>query len=205
MDITIIDYEVGNKKSIQNLITRIGYSSNISSNHAQINRADKLILPGVGSFSYGIKNLIKNNLVDILRTKVLIDKTPILGICLGMQLFSDWSEEGDTAGLGWIPGDTIKFKNSDINSRHKIPHIGWNSLNIINSNSIMQNIDKNSLFYFAHSYHFKCSDKNCIVSTTQYSEKFVSSVQRENIFGTQFHPEKSHKFGIQILKNFIEL
>ena len=185
---------------------RIAARSVISSDKKIIENADKLILPGVGHFTRGIQNLRKKDLIEILTTKVLSDKTPILGICLGMQLFTETSEEGNVKGLGWIEAKTIRFNNSTGNNRaYKIPHIGWNNLQIKNESKLLNGINENSFFYFVHSYFVPSNTSSDIIATTNYANIFTSVIQKDNIYGAQFHPEKSHQDGIQILKNFVKI
>ena len=198
--IIIIDYQMGNVGSIKNMLKYIGKESIISSKIEDIEKADKLILPGVGAFDNGIRNL--KELIPTLNKKVVEEKTPILGICLGMQLMTKCSEEGKLKGLNWINAETKKF-NLDTN-KYRVPHMGWNLLTIKNKSSLFKNISNDSKFYFVHSYYVVCNDKNDIASTTNYGYEFTSSFQKDNIYGTQFHPEKSHKFGMEILKNFVE-
>ena len=203
MNVVIINYGMGNVKSIKNQLERMSYSSIISSNENDIEKADKIILPGVGHFDAGMKNILANNLFEILKYKVVDNKTPILGICLGMQLFCEKSEEGGVDGLGWLKGKVKKFRITD--SKFKIPHIGWNNLNIKNNSKLLKDIKKENHFYFAHSYYLSGVKEENILAYTNYSIKFISSVKKENIYGTQFHPEKSHLSGIKILKNFLEI
>jgi len=199
--ITIIDYNLGNLGSIQNLIKKAGYESIITNDKKDILAADKLILPGVGSFDKGMANLTNLELICPLTQKVLIDKTPILGVCLGMQLFCNNSSEGVSPGLKWINAEVIKFQSSNL----KIPHMGWNTIIIKKESSILKNLDNNSRFYFVHSYYLHCFNPSDILTTTIYGPEFVSAVQNNNIYGCQFHPEKSHRYGLQLIKNFIEL
>lgn len=199
--ITIVNYNMGNVGSIQNLIKKIGHESIITNEPLDVLNADKLILPGVGSFDNGIDNLRCLNLIDPLKQKILIEKKPILGICLGMQLFCKKSEEGILPGLNWIDAEVIKFNLES----QKMPHMGWNTINIKKKNDIVLNLNNESRFYFVHSYYLNCNNNSDILTTTTYGCDFVSSIQHENIFGCQFHPEKSHRFGMQLLKNFIEL
>lgn len=201
--IVVIDYEMGNIRSIVKKINRIGYEAIVSSEKDIINKADKLILPGVGHYRTGMENLNKKQLIDILSRKVIFDKAPILGICLGMQLFTNHSEEGDTKGLGWIKAETVKFDLNNI--RHKVPHMGWNTVEKKKTSRLFENISLENPYYFVHSYHVNCNDPSDILSTTLYGYEFVSSVEKGNIFGTQFHPEKSHGWGEQLLSNFLNL
>lgn len=200
-EIIIIDYKVGNIGSIINMIKKIGYNAVLSGNLEQIERADNIIFPGVGSFDQGMNKLIESGLIPVLTRKVFKDKVPFLGICLGMQLLMEKSEEGCQNGLGWIPGQVKKFKFED--GTYKIPHMGWNNISPQNTQSLFMNLDEYR-FYFVHSYYVKCKyDKN-ILGETEYGIKFSSAIVQDNIFGVQFHPEKSHRFGMALLKNFLE-
>lgn len=201
--IVIIDYGMGNIRSIMNKIHRAGHESIVSNEYDKIKSADKLILPGVGHFLNGMKRLKERNIIEILNKKVLEDKTPILGICLGMQLFTRYSEEGSSNGLGWIDAETVKFNLNDI--RHKVPHTGWNSVETKKASPLFFDIPDNRHYYFVHSYHVNCSVIEDVLTTSHYGYEFVSSVQKENIFGTQFHPEKSHEWGQKMLNNFLNL
>ncbi len=203
--IKIIDYGMGNLRSVEKGFQRLKISTQITSEIEEIKKADKLILPGVGFFSHGMKILEKTRLIDILNTKVLKEKTPILGICLGMQLFTKHSEEGNVKGLGWIDGETKKFNTNSFPNKLKIPHMGWNTISNNKLNPLLKDIPEHSPFYFVHSYHIACHNKNNIIATTNYGFHFVSAIHYNNIYGTQFHPEKSHMQGLKILKNFAEL
>jgi glutamine amidotransferase len=201
--IVIIDYNLGNVNSIANMIKKIGYKCIITSNPHEISQADKIILPGVGAFDYGIQNLKKLNIYNIIIKKVIEEKTPILGICLGMQLLTDGSEEGIEKGFGFVKGYAKKFQFSDNNL--KVPHMGWNTVKITKKSKlfyVMEN--QENRFYFVHSYAVECFDEEDILTLTSYGYDFVSAFEKNNIIGVQFHPEKSHKFGMQLLKNFIE-
>ncbi len=199
--IVIVDYGMGNLHSVYKALERLNVKAIVSSSPKDIEKADKLILPGVGHFKKGMENLKSLNLIPILNKKVLEEKTPILGICLGIQLFTKHSEEGNVPGLGWIDAETVKLK--DINL--KIPHMGWNSINIKKQNPIFSNINQDEQFYFVHSYHVAPKDKEIVSSTSSYGKEFVSSIRKDNIYGVQFHPEKSHSAGLKILKNFADL
>ncbi len=202
--IVIIDYEMGNLWSVLKAFKRINADAIVSSKIEDIKNAGKLILPGVGHFRNGMDKLRKLNLIDVLNEKVLSQKTPILGICLGVQLFTKHSEEGDCEGLGWLDGKTIRFNFDKSNSIYKIPHMGWNNIKPEKDCVLFDGLEKDALFYFVHSFHVCPDKKDDIASTTEYNVRFVSSVQKDNIYGTQFHPEKSHKNGLKILKNFVE-
>lgn len=203
--IIIIDYKIGNVGSIFNMINRMGTEIKISSALDEIAKADKLILPGIGAFDNGMKNLQNMDLLPILNRRVLNDKVPILGICLGMQLMTKRSQEGKMSGIGWIDAETVRFNfDKDSNSR-KIPHMGWNSIRLNKNNFLFEGMHKNSRFYFAHSYHALCNNEKDILAKTYYGYEFVSAFNSDNIFGVQFHPEKSHRFGKKILENFSKL
>ncbi|MBU1097086.1 MAG: imidazole glycerol phosphate synthase subunit HisH [Ignavibacteriae bacterium HGW-Ignavibacteriae-2] len=196
----IVDYNMGNLRSVQKSFERINVDAKISDNPDDIISAEKLILPGVGHFSQGMKNLTAKGLISPLNKAVLEKKTPILGICLGMQLMTKFSEEGNLKGLSWIDADVKKISVENTNLR--IPHMGWNSIDVLKSNSILNNIPQNNLLYFVHSYYVKCDNLDNVLATTEYGIPFVSSFQNQNIFGCQFHPEKSYDDGLTILNNF---
>jgi len=203
--ITIVDYGMGNLGSVKNMLKKIGETSIISSEKEDIENATKLLLPGVGSFDNAIKNLQELDLIEIIRKKVLLDKTPIMGICLGMQLLTKGSEEGKLEGFGFIDAYAKKFDFSSIKNSLPVPHMGWNKTNLVKESHLYKdNDDKNRRFYFVHSYAVICKDKNDILSTTDYGYTFVSSFERDNIIGCQFHPEKSHKYGMKLFKKFVE-
>lgn len=201
--ITIIDYGMGNLGSVQNMLNRIGVQSQITSDITDIEKADKLLLPGVGAFGAAMKLIKEKNLADILNFKVIERKTPVLGICLGMQLLTKQSEEGNVEGLGWINAVTKKFQFQD--NDLKIPHMGWNFIDIKQKSAFTENLNAESKFYFVHSYYVECADSANVLATTFYGNEFHSIIHNENIFGAQFHPEKSHKFGMQILSNFSKI
>ena len=202
--IIVIDYGMGNLNSVKRKLNLIGLNALISSDLKDIENADKLILPGVGHFQKAIENIKKLQLWDIINEVVLIKKKPILGICLGMQLMAKSSEEGNCSGFGWFDANVVKFNVKD-NLKYKIPHTGWNQIDKVKESNLMTNIPEYSEFYFVHSYHFKCNNSNDILNETDYEYKFTSAVEKENIFGVQYHPEKSHDIGEQLLKNFINL
>ncbi len=200
---TIIDYRTGNLGSIQNILKRIGEESIITSDKDTIADAKKIILPGVGSFDTGMKNLIELDLVNVLNFKVLNEKIPVLGICLGMQLLSNGSEEGTLPGLGWIDAETKRF--NFMNTReYKIPHMGWNYVKLTRESSLFNEMYPDARFYFVHSFYFKPNEISDTLTSTTYEIEFTSAVERDNIIGVQFHPEKSHKFGMKLLKNFVD-
>ena len=203
--IVIIDYGVGNLGSHINIIKRHGYKDPvISSDPAVVADASKLILSGVGSFDKGMSNIEERGLLEVLNRKVLEEKTPFLGICLGMQLLSEGSEEGQKKGLGWIPGRVKKFVQA--NGKYKVPHMGWNRVALKNDSPLFESLsEEEARFYFVHSYYLECSNEEDVVAQTWYINDFVSAVQRGNVYGTQFHPEKSHLFGLQLYKNFLSV
>jgi glutamine amidotransferase len=203
--IAIIDYKSGNLGSVANMIKKIGSKCRITNDIQEILDSEKIILPGVGSFDRAMNNLKEYNLIDILNKKALIDKTPFLGICLGMQLFAETSEEGILPGLEWIRGRVVKFSFTENDKKLlKIPHMGWNHIHIEKNSSMLKNVTTESRYYFVHSFHFVCKDQDDILARTNYGFPFVSAVEHENIVGVQFHPEKSHKYGMAILENFIK-
>jgi len=208
MNVTIIDYNSGNISSVVNSFKTIAKDKvniEVTSDFKKIISSDKLVLPGQGSFKScidAIKNI--NGLIDCLNDFVIDKKKPILGICVGLQLFADVGyEEYETKGLGWISGKVTKINNQ--NGKFKLPHIGWNEIDIIKDSKIFMNIENNSHMYFVHSYEFIPDNKNVILATTDYSSNIVCAVQKDNIIGTQFHPEKSHHLGLKILENFISI
>ena len=202
---TVIDYGMGNLGSIVNMGRKAGGSFTVSADPAVIAQADKLILPGVGSFDHGMTKLRERGLIPVLNQQVLERKVPILGICLGVQLFTRGSEEGALPGLGWIAGHTIRFKRAVEPSTLKVPHMGWNFIEPAKADPLLRDLPPEPRFYFVHSYHLVCDDATDVLTWTQYGQRFASAVQRGNIWGTQFHPEKSHKFGLALLKNFLAL
>jgi glutamine amidotransferase len=202
-DIIIVDYGMGNLFSVRKVIERIGFTCKISNDPTEIKNAHKIILPGVGHFGKAMSNLKEKHLIDELHEAALVKKTPILGICLGMQLMASHSEEGDVAGLGWFDADVVKF---DIRSKDKfkVPHMGWNTISHENPHScILNKIEETDEFYFVHSYHVVTKKQDDVLSKTPYEYTFVSSIEKNHITGVQFHPEKSHMAGEQLIKNFL--
>jgi imidazole glycerol-phosphate synthase subunit HisH len=202
--IVIVDYGMGNIGSILNMLKKAGEAATISSDVHEIGEADKLILPGVGAFDTGMRNLQALGLLEVLHDKVLNDKTPTLGICLGMQLLTKGSEEGTLPGLGWIEGETVRFRFNNQQDPLKVPHMGWNTIETCQESSLFGDLARDARFYFVHSFYVTCNEGD-VLAKTQYGSNFVSAVHRENIWGTQFHPEKSHKYGMKVLKNFAEI
>ncbi|HIA12489.1 MAG TPA: imidazole glycerol phosphate synthase subunit HisH [Flavobacteriales bacterium] len=202
--ILIVDYGMGNLHSVQKAFNRLRIEARITSDTNEISNADKLILPGVGNFKRGMENLTELGLIDALNKAVLENRTSILGICLGMQLFTKSSEEGDCKGLGWIDAKTVRFNFENAEKKLKIPHIGWNTLDFMNESKLYEGIGEDPSFYFVHSFYVASNDDSAVMATTQYGTSFVSSAVKNNIFATQFHPEKSHDDGLKLLKNFAE-
>ena len=208
MNITIVDYKSGNISSVINSFNEVAKDKvkiEVTSDINKIKSSDKVVLPGQGSFKScvdGLNNI--NGLIDVLNEFAINNKKPLLGICVGLQMFADIGyEETETKGLGWISGKVSKIDNK--NGKYKLPHIGWNQINIVKESQILKDIENNSHMYFVHSYEFIPKDKNVISATTDYSSNIVCAVEKENIFGTQFHPEKSDKIGLKIIDNFISL
>ena len=208
MNVTIVDYNSGNISSVINSFKEVAQNKvniEVTSDLNKIKSADKIVLPGQGSFKSCVDALNNvDGLVDSLNDFAINNKKPLFGICVGLQMFADIGyEETETKGLGWISGKVSKIDNQD--KKYKLPHIGWNQINIIKESKIFKDIKNSSHMYFVHSYEFIPNDKNVISATTDYSTKIVCSVEKENLFGTQFHPEKSDKIGLQIIQNFINL
>ncbi|MEN8880403.1 MAG: imidazole glycerol phosphate synthase subunit HisH [Polaribacter sp.] len=200
--IAIIDYKVGNLGSIENMLKKLGVEAIITNNIQEIEAAHKLILPGVGAFDEGMKKLKESGLIPTLDKMVKEDKKPILGICLGMQLMTKKSEEGSLSGLGWIDAEVIKFNLND--TSFKVPHMGWNYVNPVKENNLIQT-EEHARFYFVHSYYVKCNKSEHILAKSHHGIEFVSVFQSDNIIGIQSHPEKSHKYGLSFLKKFKDL
>ncbi len=208
MNVTIVDYNSGNISSVINSFKEVAQDKvniEVTFDLNKIKSSDKVVLPGQGSFKSCVDALNKiNGLSDTLNEFAIINKKPLFGICVGLQMFADIGyEEIETKGLGWISGKVSKINNQD--GKFKLPHIGWNQINIVKDSKIFRDLENNSHMYFVHSYEFIPEDKNVISATTDYSSNIVCSVEKENIFGTQFHPEKSDKMGLKIIENFIKL
>lgn len=202
--IVIVDFGLGNLRSIQRKLQRHNFNALVGSTFNELSSADCLIFPGVGHFAAGMENLRSSGLVDILNHKVLVDRTPILGICLGMQLFTNFSEEGGVEGLGWINAKTVRFREEQAGGLLKIPHVGWNEIRTTSTqHPLFNGVQSGKKFYFTHSYHLEIENKEEAIATTFYGYEFVCAVQSGNITGVQFHPEKSHVDGIGVILNFI--
>ena len=195
----IVDYGTGNLNSIKRTLDRMSVHSGIASTAEEIRTADKIILPGVGHFGNAIGALRRSGLIDELNEAVLEKETPILGICLGMELMAKRGDEGNVTGLGWLDAEAVRF---DVKDDLKVPHMGWNLIAAAKKSPLMDGIDEDSEFYFAHSYHLRLNDPADILTETRYGIAFPSAIQKANIFGVQFHPEKSHDVGARLLKNF---
>lgn len=201
-EVVIVDYGMGNVGSIRSMYKYLGIPAVVSRERSIIENASRLIIAGVGAFDAGMRSLKSFDLISLLSDRVQGAKIPVLGICLGMQLFTESSEEGNLPGLGWIKGHTVRFK---LPPTHKIPHMGWNTVTIKKSSSLTDSLLKDSRFYFVHSYHCIPENSADVLLATAYCDDFVSGLQSDNIFGVQFHPEKSHTFGMRLLDGFYRL
>jgi len=201
--IVVVDLGLGNLGSIANMLRKIGAEAVISSSEEEIDRASKLILPGVGAFDPAIEGLEERGLRPVLDEMAIDKKIPTLGICLGMQLLVSGSEEGKRPGLGWIPGRAIRFESGERRGELRVPHMGWNSVHPARDHALFDGLES-PRFYFVHSYHVVCENSDHVLGRTPYGTDFVSAIQKGNIMGTQFHPEKSHRFGMALLANFAQ-
>ena len=201
--VTIVNYSVGNLESIRNILKKIGVESRISSDEHDLQTAEKLILPGVGAFDTCAQKLNESGLLPMLNKRVLENKVPVLGICVGLQLMLNGSEEGELPGLSWVQGTCVKFKQELLPANFAVPHMGWTDVMPTGSSRLFEGIDE-PRFYFVHSYHPQLANTSDALVTAKYGYEFVAGVVRENIMGVQFHPEKSHKFGMKLLENFIK-
>jgi glutamine amidotransferase len=199
----VINYNLGNPKSIKNMLSYLGIDAVISDDLNALKSADRLILPGVGHFAHGMNQLNNLGFTDVIKEHALTQQKPILGICLGMQLMTNFSEEGDVDGLGLIDAQTKKFQLQD--KSLKIPHMGWNEVSWQKESPILNSLSEKPRYYFVHSYFVECFNQNDVLGTTHYGQDFVSAFQHDNIIGMQFHPEKSHQFGMELLRNFTKL
>ncbi len=203
--IGIIDYGSGNVFAIANIYKMLNLEYIISNKHEDLAKSSHLILPGVGAFDETMSTLKSSGLQNFLDEQVLIDKKPVMGVCVGMQILAENSEEGSLEGLGWIKGTVKKFDSIIFKQKPYLPHLGWNEIEINKNSTIFENIDPKQGFYFLHSYYFSCENESDTLATTDYGIKFSSAVNHENIYGMQFHPEKSHRNGIELLHNFYKI
>jgi glutamine amidotransferase len=203
--ITIVDYGVGNINAFLNVYKRLNIPAKVAKNHNDLEDAQKLILPGVGHFDHAMSELIASGMRPKLDELVLEKKTPIIGICVGMQMMGNYSEEGKLAGLKWIDASIKRFDESKINQVTRLPHMGWNDVAPIMKHPLFNGLEKNALFYFLHSYYFECINQNDVLATAEYGGKFACAAYYENVYGIQFHPEKSHHYGELLLHNFAKL
>lgn len=202
--IAIVDYGMGNLRSVSNMLNYIGIPSVVTSEHKKIKNASKIILPGVGHFKRGMDNLESGGFIELINQCVYADKKYILGICLGAQLMTEYSEEGDMEGLQFVKAKTVAFKKAELNGL-KVPHMGWADIKVIDNNPLWKDLPPEPRFYHVHSYHFEIQEAQIISATARYGYDFVCAFRQENIFGVQFHPEKSHKYGMKVLENFCKL
>lgn len=203
--ITIINYGCGNIKAIQNVFHRLSIETTVANNYEDLTNVDKLILPGVGAFDFAMQKLIDSGMKDKINQLVIQDHIPVLGICVGVQLMTKSSEEGILKGLGWINATVKKFEETKFNRFVNLPHMGWNDVRPINHSSLFTSLENSAKFYFLHSYYIFCEDKDQVIALSDYAGEFVCAVNNRNIYGVQFHPEKSHSYGIKLLENFAKL
>lgn len=201
--IGIVDYGLGNVRAFENIYRRLGITASPVRTPDELALADRLILPGVGAFDWAMDRLNQSGMVEILNRRVLEDRVPVLGVCVGMQMMADGSAEGSMPGLGWISGTVARFKDEWFNQRTHLPHMGWNQVVSVKDEKLFAGIDEPQ-FYFLHSYFYQAADPAYTIATTHYGIEFTAAVRRGNIVATQFHPEKSHNWGIAVLKNFAE-
>jgi glutamine amidotransferase len=203
--ITIIDYGVGNINAFVNVYKRVNVPTKIAKTAADLEDAQKLILPGVGHFDHAMSELIKSGMREKLDELVLVKKTPIIGICVGMQMMGNSSDEGNLEGLKWIDASIKKFDETKIQQVTRLPHMGWNDVHPVVSNPLFEGLEKEALFYFLHSYYFECNNSADILATSEYGGQFTCAAHHDNVYGIQFHPEKSHHYGEMLLHNFAKL
>jgi glutamine amidotransferase len=203
--ITLIDYGVGNIFAFQNVYKRLNIPTRIAKTAADLKNSEKLILPGVGAFDFAMEQLNASGMRQILDELVLDKKVPIIGICVGMQMMGNRSDEGSAEGLKWIDADIIKFDESLIQQRTKLPHMGWNDVSPLSGHPLFNGLEQDSIFYFLHSYYSNCNNKEDIIAVSDYGISFASAVNSNNVYGIQFHPEKSHQYGEKLLNNFAQL
>jgi glutamine amidotransferase len=203
MKVVVVDYGIGNLGSIPNMLSRIGVDATISSDPAEIGAADRLILPGVGAFDAGMQNLEDRGLLGPLRRRAIDDGTPTLGLCLGMHLMFEGSEEGALPGLGWLPGRVVRFQPRRMSHPRPVPNMGWLDAEVVKDDPVFQDLADEPRFYFAHSFHVAPANDADVIATAEYGYEFPICVRRGNVIAAQFHPEKSHRFGLQFLSNFV--
>lgn len=203
--ITLIDYGVGNIFAFQNVYKGLDIPTKIAKKAADLNDVEKLILPGVGSFDYAMNQLNNSGMRDRLDELVLVKKVPVIGICVGMQMMGNRSDEGKLDGLKWIDSEILKFDESLIEQRTKLPHMGWNDVTPVKNHPLFIGLDKEAIFYFLHSFYFNCNNPADSIAVSDYGLSFSSAVNKHNIYGVQFHPEKSHQYGEKLLHNFSKL
>jgi len=203
--IGIINYGAGNIKAFANIYTRLGLPFVFVSKVDHLKNITKIILPGVGSFDHAMQQLEKSGMLQFLDEIVIQRRVPVLGVCVGMQMLACSSEEGSRSGLGWIDGEVKKFNPSSLKNSTRLPHMGWNDIKPLKSSDLLEGLDHDARFYFLHSYYFQCQKNENILAVTDYDGEFACIVNSGNIFGVQFHPEKSHQWGIQLLKNFADI
>ncbi|MFH6937377.1 imidazole glycerol phosphate synthase subunit HisH [Flavobacterium sp. FlaQc-30] len=203
--ITIVDYGVGNINAFVNVYKRVNVPTKIAKVAADLENVQKIILPGVGHFDHAMSELIKSGMREKLDELVMGKKIPVIGICVGMQMMGNSSDEGKLAGLGWIDASIRKFDETKIKQVTRLPHMGWNDVSPIISNPLFDGLEKDALFYFLHSYYFECNNKNDVLATSDYGGEFACAAHHENVYGIQFHPEKSHHYGETLLHNFAKL
>ncbi|MEO4015014.1 imidazole glycerol phosphate synthase subunit HisH [Pseudomonas rossensis] len=200
--ITVIDYGIGNILSFINLYKRLNIECRVATSYQDLVGATKIILPGVGSFDHAMISLDRSGMREALDDLVLDKKVPVLGICVGMQMLANSSDEGDLPGLGWVPGTVRKF---DIEKVKQLPHMGWNDVVLLHASGLFKNFEETPKYYFLHSFYFECADREHALASSIYGEEFTCAVNAGSVYGVQFHPEKSHHFGVNLLKNFSEL
>lgn len=203
--ITIINYGCGNIKAIQNVFHKLSIKTKVANNIEDLKDVEKLILPGVGAFDFAMQKLIDSGMIDRINELVLEENIPVLGICVGVQLMAKSSEEGVMQGLGWINATVKKFEEKKLNKLVNLPHMGWNDVVPINRSSLFTSLESNAKFYFLHSYYISCEDNEQAIAISNYAGEFVCAVKNRNVYGVQFHPEKSHRYGIKLLENFAKL